>query len=100
MTNQSHVNLREEAARSPDEVTRSVARVRQTFAMDDRVDFFCARPDHQGAEPNDALTMHQERWAYCPAAKSEPHDWQATGGMSLEDVKRFALRHPIRRRDA
>jgi hypothetical protein len=67
--------------------------------MNDHVDFFCARPEHQGPEPNDALTMHDERWAYCPAAKSEPHDWQPTGGMSLRDVKRFTLRHPIRRVD-
>ena len=56
--------------------------------MDDRVDFYCARPDHRGAEPNDALTMHGERWAYCPAAKGEPHDWRPTGGMSLHDVKK------------
>ena len=67
--------------------------------MDDRVDFFCARPDHQGPEPTDALTMHEERWAYCSAGKSESHDWQPTGGMSLEDVKGFALRHPIPRVD-
>jgi hypothetical protein len=56
--------------------------------MNDRVEYFCARPDHQGPEPNDALTVHTDRWAYCPAAKGE----QATGGMSLDDVKRFAVR--------
>jgi hypothetical protein len=65
--------------------------------MDDRIDFFCARPGHQGPEPNDALTMHEERWAYCPSAKAEAHDWQPTGGMSFEEVKELALRQPIRR---
>jgi hypothetical protein len=62
--------------------------------MNDRVDYFCARPEHQWAEPNDALTMHRDRWAYCPAGSSEPHDWQPTGGMSLNDAKKFVGRHP------
>ena len=65
--------------------------------MDDRVEYFCARPEHQGAEPNDALTMHRDRWAYCPSARSDEHEWRATGGLSLDEVKRIALRHPIRR---
>jgi len=43
--------------------------------------------------------MHEDRWAYCSAGKSESHDWQPTGGISLEDVKGFALGHPIRRVD-
>jgi hypothetical protein len=64
--------------------------------MNDRVEFFCALPEHQGSEPNDALTMHKDRWAYCSAGAAEPHDWQSTGGMSLDDMKRFARRHPIR----
>ena len=59
--------------------------------MNDRVDFVCARADHQGSEPEDALTMHEERWAYCPSAAREAHEWRPvpTGGMSVEDVKRF-----------
>jgi hypothetical protein len=64
--------------------------------MNDRVDF-CSRPDHQGAEPNDALTMHNDPWAYCPAGGREPHDWRPSGGISLEEVKQFALDHPVRR---
>jgi hypothetical protein len=69
--------------------------------MNDRVDFFCARADHQGSEPDDALTMHEDRWAYCSGGAGEPHDWQPipTGGMSLEEAKRFVRRHPIRRVD-
>lgn len=67
-----------------------------TPLMNDRVDFFCAHSEHQGSEPNDALTMHKDRWAYCAAGASEPHEWQPTGGMSLNDVKRLARWHPIR----
>jgi hypothetical protein len=67
--------------------------------MNDCVDFFCARPEHQRPEPNEALTMHSDRWAYCSGGADEPHDWQATGGMSWEDVKRFVQRHPMPRAD-
>ena len=68
--------------------------------MNDRVDFYCARAEHQGSEPDDALTMHGERWAYCPASAREHHDWRPTGGVSLDDAKQFVRRHPIRPVDA
>ena len=58
--------------------------------MNNLVDFYCARPEHQGSELDDALTMHQDRWAYCPSGARENHDWRPTGGMSLDDTKRFA----------
>ncbi len=57
--------------------------------MNDRVDFVCARADHQGSELDDVLTMHEDRWAYCPGGAREQHDWRPTGGMSLEDAKQF-----------
>jgi hypothetical protein len=63
--------------------------------MNDRVDFVCARADHQGSEPNDALTMHEDCWAYCSGAAGEPHDWRPTGGLSLNDAKRFVGQDPI-----
>jgi hypothetical protein len=63
--------------------------------MNDRVDFVCARADHQRSEPNDALTMHQDHWAYCSGGAGEPHDWRPTGGMSLDDAKRFVGPHPV-----
>ncbi len=65
--------------------------------MDDRVDFVCARADHQGSEPNDALTMHQDRWAYCPGGAAKDHDWHLmpAGGMSMDDAKRFVSQRPI-----
>ena len=65
--------------------------------MNDRIDFFCARAAHQVSEPNDAVTMHEERWAYCAAGAAELHDWHSmpTGGMSLDDTKHFVRRHAI-----
>jgi hypothetical protein len=65
--------------------------------MNDRVDFFCARAEHQGSEPNDAVTMHEDRWAYCAAGAAEPHDWHSmpAGGLSLDDAKHFVRRHAI-----
>jgi hypothetical protein len=63
--------------------------------MNDRVDFVCARAEHQGPEPNDALTMHEDRWAYCSAGVGDHHDWRPTGGMSLDDAKRFCQPHAI-----
>ena len=65
--------------------------------MDDRVEFVCALRSHRRREVNDALTMHREKWAYCPAGKREPHDWRPTGGMSLDEVKRFARERSMRR---
>ena len=64
--------------------------------MNDRIDFVCVRAEHEGSEPNDALTMHEDRWAYCPAGASEHHDWRPTGGMSLDHVKQLVRSHPIR----
>lgn len=62
--------------------------------MNDRVDFVCARAEHQGSELDDVLTMHEDRWAYCPAGARAPHDWRPmpTGAISLEDAKRFVAR--------
>ena len=64
--------------------------------MNDRIDFFCARAEHQSSEPNDALTMHEDRWAYCSGGAGADHDWQPTGGMSLDDAKRFVRPQPMR----
>jgi hypothetical protein len=70
--------------------------------MNDRIDFFCARADHQGSEPNDAVTMHEDRWAYCSGGASADHDWRSMPGgvTTLQDAKQFARRHQIRPVDA
>jgi hypothetical protein len=64
--------------------------------MNDRIDFVCTSADHRRSEPNDALTMYEDRWAYCSAGADHRHDWQPTGGMSLDDAKRLAIRPEIR----
>jgi hypothetical protein len=66
--------------------------------MNDRIDFFCAREEHLGSEPNDAVTMHEDRWAYCAAGAPESHEWHPmpSGGMSLDDAKQFVRRCSIR----
>jgi hypothetical protein len=69
--------------------------------MNDRVDFVCTRAEHQGSELDDVLTMHEDRWAYCPGGAREHHDWRSmpTGGMSLEDTKQFVRKQPVRQVD-
>ncbi|HKC91045.1 MAG TPA: hypothetical protein VKE23_06925 [Candidatus Limnocylindria bacterium] len=64
--------------------------------MNDVIDFYCARAEHQDSEPNDALTMHEDRWAYCAAGARDQHEWRAipAGGLSLELVKQFVRRQP------
>ena len=65
--------------------------------MNDRIDFFCARAEHQMFGPGDALTMHEDLWAYCAAGAGEPHDWRAmpAGGTSLDDAKQLVRQHAI-----
>jgi hypothetical protein len=69
--------------------------------MNDRIDFVCARAEHQLSEPNDAVTMHDDRWAYCAASGREPHDWRPVpaGGSSLDDAKELVRRHAIQSAD-
>jgi hypothetical protein len=66
--------------------------------MNDQIEYFCTLPEHQGAEPSDAVTMHEDRWAYCPSGARDAHDWRATGGMSLDDTKGL-LRRQVATRD-
>jgi len=65
--------------------------------MTDRIDFVCARPDHQVTTLGEALTVHDEKWAYCPSAHHDGHDWRACGGLGLEDLKRLLQRFPVTR---
>ena len=65
--------------------------------MTDRVDFVCARPDHQVTTLGEELTVHAEKWAYCPSAHHDGHEWRACGGLGLEDLKRLLQRFPVTR---
>lgn len=36
----------------------------------------------------DHLTIHETDWAYCPSnARTDGHDWKATGGVSMGDLE-------------
>ena len=65
--------------------------------MTDRIDFVCVRSDHQVTTLGEALTVYAEKWAYCPSAHREGHEWRACGGMGLEDLKRLLQRFPVTR---
>ena len=65
--------------------------------MTDRIDFVCVRPDHQVTTLGEALTVHDEKWAYCPSAHREGHEWRACEGLALEDLKRLLQRFPVSR---
>jgi hypothetical protein len=65
--------------------------------MTDRIDFVCVRPDHQVTTLGESLTVHDEKWAYCPSPQHEGHDWRPCGGMALEDLKRLLQRFPVTR---
>ena len=65
--------------------------------MTDQVDFVCVRSDHQVSTFAEALTIHDERWAYCPSAQTDGHDWRACGGMSADDLKGLLQRFPVER---
>jgi len=77
-----------------------VAAAASISVMNDRIDFFCARAEHQAFGPDDALTMHEDLWAYCAAGAAEQHEWRPMpiGGTTLDDAKQFIRRgsiHPI-----
>ena len=65
--------------------------------MTDRIDFVCVHPDHQVTTLGEALTVNAEKWAYCPSAHVDSHEWRACGGMSLEELKRLLQRFPVTR---
>jgi hypothetical protein len=46
-----------------------------------------AHLDKNGAAV-DHLTVHEGEWAYCPSnARTDGHDWKATGGVTLGEIQ-------------
>ena len=64
-----------------------------------QIDFACVRPEHQASTLVEALTIHDEKWAYCPSAQTDGHEWRPCGGMSLDDLRRLLQRFPVTRID-
>ena len=65
--------------------------------MTNQVDFVCVRPDHQVTTFVEALTVNDEKWAYCPSAQTDEHEWRLCGGLSLEDLRRLLQHVPVTR---
>ena len=65
--------------------------------MTDQIDFVCVRPDHQVTTLVEALTIHDEKWAYCPSAQTDEHEWLSCRGLSLDDLRRLLQRIPVAR---
>lgn len=63
--------------------------------MNTLVQYVCRAKDHQQLalfEANAAwapnpMTFYEGRWAYCPAGKSEGHDWQPIEGQKFEELR-------------
>jgi hypothetical protein len=65
--------------------------------MTDQIDFICIRADHQVTTLVEALTIHDERWAYCPSAQTDGHEWRPSGGRSLGDLRTLLQTVPVTR---
>jgi hypothetical protein len=63
----------------------------------DQVDFVCVRADHQIGTFVEALTIHDERWAYCPSADADGHEWRACEAMPADELERLLRRFPAAR---
>ena len=54
------------------------------------IGYRCAKPAHLAAPSRvgrGGLTVHQREWAYCDGLDvDEDHEWQATGGVAIEDL--------------
>ena len=50
----------------------------------------CVKPEHLAAPSRvgrGGLTVYRREWAYCDGLDvDEDHEWQATGGVAIEDL--------------
>ena len=63
--------------------------------MTDQIAFVCIRPAHQVTTFVESLTIHDEKWAYCPSAQTEAHEWRPSGGLSLDELKGLLQQFPV-----
>jgi hypothetical protein len=61
--------------------------------------FLCVAADHvapasdiKGRGYFSPVTVHQGKWAYCPAGFAAKHDWRAIAPTSREELKRRTTR--------
>ena len=54
------------------------------------IEHLCATPEHQiPRDVADPLVKHAGTWGYCPAGRSDEHDWRETGGKTLTTVREW-----------
>jgi len=54
------------------------------------IQFRCVNEKHQEqrSSTSDTLTINEGAWAYCPMdVRAKGHEWQATGGLTLNEVR-------------
>jgi hypothetical protein len=69
-----------------------------------RIQFRCVNEKHQEPRmpgPSDLLTVYEGKWAYCPYdIRAKGHDWQATGGLTVNEVRLIVDRERAAKRDS
>ena len=59
------------------------------------VKFVCTAPAHADGRSEAALTIHDARWAFCPAGSdASDHQWEPSEGLPISDALRFTPRQP------
>jgi hypothetical protein len=56
------------------------------------IEFVCVAAHHQSRPRSgpyvSPLTIHDGKWAYCPASLVTDHEWHAIAAAAIEDVRR------------
>jgi hypothetical protein len=67
-------------------------------AMGDLVMFVCIAPSHVTVKlerSKQNLTIHDGKWAVCPAGLADGHLWKETPGLRYDDLfVKWAAEHP------
>ncbi|HKY50089.1 MAG TPA: hypothetical protein VJP45_02420 [Candidatus Limnocylindria bacterium] len=53
--------------------------------------YLCVRRRHLGTNTHDTVTIHNGEWAFCHGTVQRDHKWVATGGLTLEELRRSSL---------
>jgi hypothetical protein len=68
--------------------------------MRDLVMFICVAPTHVNAKlerSKQTLTVHEQKWAVCPAGLADGHTWEPTPGIRYDDLfAKWVAKHPSR----
>ena len=65
--------------------------------MSRMITFVCDAPGHSKAKPergSQILTIHEGRWAVCPAGRDDGHIWTETPGINYDEM---FVSYPLRK---